>query len=125
MRTLRNLAFLVLIAVIFAVDQGELRAYMTPPPFNNCPDGCNCTVTWDNWLEVTGDCPEVASADACPYVLAACGEYCDGVGWWLDQAYPQESHSCGFHELVDGCSGPFGLEPPTEEWTCGCYCWVS
>ena len=125
MKTYRNLAFLVLVAVTFMVHRGELLARDWTPPIWNCPSGCSCTVTETNWLEVTGDCPDVSPADACPYIFQMCEDYCLDLGPYLDIEYPEEGgHSCGFHELLDGCAYPYSLDPPTNTYTCGCYCWV-
>jgi hypothetical protein len=124
MKTLRNLAFLTFASVMFVCNRGELLASWTPP-IGWCPDGCTCTVTENNWLEVTGECPDVASADACPWVFYMCTDYCDLLGGYLAIEYPPYSYSCGFYELLDGCEPPYGLDPPTNPWTCGCYCWVS
>ena len=123
MKTLRNLAFLTLVAVMFAVDREGVLASSLTPPVNNCPYGCTCTVTWNNWLEVTGDCPEEAPINVCTYVYNACDDYCSELSPYMDELYPQYSHACGYYELLGSCEGPYGLEPPTEEWICGCYCW--
>ena len=124
MRTLRNLAFLALVVTMFAVDRGELLASVMTPPFDNCSDGCTCTVTWDNWLEVTADCPDAAPAEECPYGFDACDEYCFDLGGYLTAYDPPNSYSCGLYEFEGDCEGPLGLEPPTS-WLCGCFCWVS
>jgi len=125
MRTLRNLAFLGLVLTMSTVDREELAALSMTPPFYNCPDGCTCTVTWDNWLEVTGDCPDAAPIDVCSYIYSACDTYCSDLDSYMDQLYPLYTHFCGFWELRESCEGPYGLLPPTENWACGCYCWQS
>lgn len=124
MKTLRNLTFVVFIGSMITVDSGEVLA-LSPPEFQ-CPSGCSCAVTENNPLEVTGDCPEDAPIDVCPYVYDACQDYCGSpLASYMDELYPGYTHQCGYYELLGSCQGPYGLDPPTEEWICGCYCWQS
>jgi hypothetical protein len=123
MRNARSVVFLALLAALFLTDSQTANAFPPPPPFENCSDGCTCTVDWNNWNHVTAECPDASPADECSYGYSACNYYCNNTleVWHWEQT--QTSVSCWMFDFGgEGCDPPLSLEPPTE-WTCDCLCW--
>ncbi len=115
MKTVRNIAFVTLMAV--TAHQAVLLA---TPVFYGCPDGCTCTVDPNNWASVGIDCPDAAPADICGIVDESLGDYCffDVPNYiWL---YHSQSVTCDYGAL-SGCQ-PAALEPPAS-LAGSCFCW--
>jgi hypothetical protein len=120
MKTVRNLTFLVLVAVIFEMREGSLLASYTPT-FYNCSIGCTCTVDYDNWGHVTAECPEVAGSEECSYGFSACDYYCAVTLPMFIGGYPEPPVCWMTNFGGEGCTPAVGLEPPTN-WYCQCAC---
>jgi hypothetical protein len=123
MKTIRNLAFLLLVAVAVITGQGVGLAMDPPPTIYDCPDGCTCEVDIHNYNHLTGSC-DVGSSMGCAYGLQVCDSYCsDSIPDWYALYYNNQGGPLYCWILdPDGFTCPETLEPPTE-FSCDCFCW--
>lgn len=121
-RTLRNLTFLFLVGGFVVAKQTALFAYPTPP-YNDCPDGCTCTVDSQAWNDVTVECPDASDADICPLIYDSSWQYCeiDLPSWYQEWVPPYEPIYCEGPYSIDGCDYQ-SLEPPADIHF-SCLCW--
>ena len=124
MRRLKNLGFLLVVLGIVGFGQGSLLGFYPPPTFEDCSDGCTCSVNSLDWTNASAECPDTAGVDECDHGFGECADYCE-------QTLPAH-HFEWFHVEIycimnsfggEGCD-PEGLEPPTN-WTCSCLCFES
>jgi hypothetical protein len=120
MRTVRNLAFLALIATMVVSARARtvaLALYPTP----ECQDGCSCGIDPNDDLHITFDCEEVAPVDECAYADTSAENYCSDYAMWYTLTHQYEDPLYCELGTFDGCS-PAGLEPPTDI-DAQCLCW--
>jgi hypothetical protein len=120
MRTWRNLAFVVLVAVVLVAKPELLLA----SPYFSCPDGCYCDPV-DSSVSV--ECPgeDNIEADVCQTLETSCFEYClYEYPNWYNWIHAPNSISCNGYTLP-GCN-PASLEPGPVSVGCLCmYCQVN
>jgi hypothetical protein len=130
MKTIRAVALLVLLAAFVSGADRDILAFYPDPWFDQCPDGCTCTVGhgYENWKDVTIECENDSPADVCDEAWESSYTYCftDLPNWIEDfvwsETQQQVDAQCWIVDF-DGCD-PLGLDPPaTISLECECVIW--
>jgi hypothetical protein len=117
-QTLRNLAFLLLLATVLVTRQSEARA------MDDCYSGCECgfdTFTWQYEIYCDDLAPDTVG---CALAWGMCWDACsyeEGFKTWVLLHFSLIAIGCQLDVTTVGCGGPHGLEPPLEA-SCGCIC---